>query len=68
MQPLSKVKKNLCIGKQCSWRSNGGKCVAACGGCWRTECQNCITVELFDEEENNIEDEFDNKIFDNDFG
>ena len=50
--------------EQCSCRFNGLKCVAACGGCRGTECQNCVTVELFQEEENNIEDEFDNNIFD----
>ena len=60
--------KNLCSGKQCSCCSNGLKCVAACGGCWRTECQICLTVELFEEKENNIKDEFDNKIFDAVFG
>ena len=42
--------KKLCSGKQCSCRSNGLKCVAACGGCRGTECQNCVTVELFEEE------------------
>ena len=46
--------KNLCRWKQCSCRSNGLKCVAACGGCRGTECQNCVAVELFEEEENNI--------------
>ena len=29
---------------------------------------NCVTVELFEEEENNIEDEFDNNMFNNVFG
>ena len=53
---------------QCSFHSNAFKCVAACGGCRGTECQNCVTVELFQEEQNNIEDEFDNNIFDNVFG
>ena len=60
--------KNLCNGKQCSCRSNGLKCVAACGGCRGTECQNCNSVELFEDEENNVEDEFDNNLFDNVFG
>ena len=60
--------KNLCSGKQCPCCSNGLKCVAACGGCRGTECQNCVTVELFEEEENNIEDEFDNNMFNNVFG
>ena len=60
--------KNLCKKPiQCSCRSNGIKCVAACGGYWGAECQNCGTVELFEEEENNVEEEFDN-IFDNVFG
>ena len=40
-QPTS---ENLCNGKQCSCRSNGLKCVAACGGCWGAECRNCVTV------------------------
>ena len=57
MQLSSNVKKCFC-------RSNGLKCVTACGRCRGTECQNCVTVELFQEEENNIEDEFDNNIFD----
>ena len=39
--------KNLCSRKQCSCRSNGLKCIAACGGCWGTECQNCATEELY---------------------
>ena len=56
--------KSLCSGKQCSCRSNGLTCAAACGGCRGTECQNCVTVELFEEEESNVEDEFDNNIFD----
>ena len=47
---LSRTSKKLCSGKQCSCRSNGLKCVAACGGCRGTECQNCVTVELFEEE------------------
>ena len=63
-----KTSKNLCSWKQCSCRSSGIKCVAACGDYWGTECQNCGAVELFEEEENNIEDEFDNNIFDNVFG
>ena len=50
--------KKLCCGKQCSCPANGLKCVAAYGGCVWTECQNCVTVELFEEEENIIEDEF----------
>ena len=36
--------KNLCSERQCSCRSNRLKCVAACGGCPGTECQNCVTV------------------------
>ena len=56
--------KNPYSGKQCSCRSNGFKCEAACGGCRGTVCQNCVTVELLEEEENNIVDEFDNNIFD----
>ena len=44
--------------------SNGLKYVAACEGCQGTECQNCVTVEIFEEEENNIDGEFDNNIFD----
>ena len=63
-----KTSKNLYSWKQCSCRSSGIKCVAACGDYWGTECQNCGAVELFEEEENNIEDEFDNNIFDNVFG
>ena len=59
--------KNLFHGKQFFCLSNGLKYVAACGGCRGTECQNCVTVVLFEEEENTIEDEFDN-IFDNVFG
>ena len=59
--------KSLCSGKQCSCRSNGLKCVATCEGCQGSECQIYVTVELFEEEENNIEDEFDNNMFD-DFG
>ena len=62
MQLLSNV-KNLYHGKQCC-RSNGLKYVAACEGCQGTECQNCVTVEIFEEEENNIDGEFDNNIFD----
>ena len=61
--------KKLCSGKQCSCRSNGLRCIAPCGGCRGTECQNCVAVELFEEEKkNNIEDELDNNIFDNVFG
>ena len=56
--------KNLWNGKQCSCPCNGLKYVAASGGCQETECQNCVTVELFEKEENNIEDEFDNNTFD----
>ena len=52
---------------KCSCRFNGLKCVAACGGCRGTECQNWVTVEQFQEEENNVEDEFDNNTFDNVF-
>ena len=37
--------KNLCSGKQCSCRSNGLKCVAACEGCCGTECQNGEAAE-----------------------
>ena len=59
---------NLCSGKQCYCRSNGLKCVAAFGGCQGTECQNCVTVELFQEVKNNIEDKFDKNTFDNVFG
>ena len=59
---------NLCSGKQYSYCSNRLKCVAGCGGCWGTECQNCVTVKLYEEEENNIKDEFDDNMFDNVFG
>ena len=67
MQLSSNDKKTYAV-EQCSCRFNGLKCVAACGGCPGTKCQNCVTVELFQEEESNIEDEFDNNIFDNVFG
>ena len=58
------MSKNLRSGKECSCRTNGLKSAAACGGCRGTEYQNCVTVELFEEEENNIKDEFDNNVFD----
>ena len=57
MQLSSNVKKHM-QWKTISCRSpcsNGFECIAACGGCRGTECQNCVTVE----EESNIEDEFD---------
>ena len=59
--------KNLCSGKQCSCRSNGLKCRVACGDCRGIECQNCVTVELSEEEGNSIEEEFDNNIYGNAF-
>ena len=46
--------KKLCSGKQCSCRSNGLRCIAPCGGCRGTECQNCVAVELFEEEKKTI--------------
>ena len=63
MQLPSKINKGR--GKQHSCHSNGLKCIAACRDCQGTECQNCLTGELFEEEENNVEYEFDNNIFDN---
>ena len=58
--------KNMCSGKQCSWHSNGLKCVAACGNSRGTECENGVT-ELPAEGENDFKDGFDNNIFDNIF-
>ena len=58
----------FCSGKQCSCHSNGLKYVADCGGCRETECQNGVTSELIVEGRNDMEDGFDNNIFDNIFG
>ena len=56
--------KNSCGGKQCSFRSNGLKCVATCGNRRDTECQNCIPVIDCKDDERNIllvgEDGYDN--------
>ena len=43
-----------CGGKQCSYRSNGLKCVAACGSCRGTECQNCIPIIDCKDDKRNI--------------
>ena len=62
------LSKSLCSEKQCSCFSNGFKYIATCGDCRKTECHNCVTIELFEEEEVNIKDESGNDIFDNSFG
>ena len=49
--------------KQCSFHSNGFKCVAACNGCRGTECQNSVLLEILVGGQSNIEDRFDNNIF-----
>lgn len=54
--------KNPCSGKQCSWHSNGLKCVAASGSSRGTECENGVTSELLAEEENDIKNGCDNNI------
>ena len=60
--------KNPCGGKQCSWRSNGLKCVAACGDCCGTKCQNCMPIIDCKDDERNIlldgKDGYDN-LFEN---
>ena len=60
--------KNPCGGKQCSCRSNGLTCVAACDNRRGTECQNCIPIIGCKDDERNIllddEDGYDN-LFEN---
>ena len=55
--------KNPCGGKQCSCRANGLNCVAACGDCRGTDCQNCTQPELTEDDQNENDDELDN-LFD----
>ena len=45
---------NVSTKNQCSCRSNGLKCVAACGSCRGTECQNCIPIIDCKDHERNI--------------
>ena len=60
--------KNPCGSKQCSCRSNGLKGVSAFGNCRGTECQNCIPIIDYKDDERNIllddEDGYDN-LFEN---
>ena len=59
--------KNPCGGNNCSCRANGLNCVAACGDCRGTQCMNCKTNAIT---ENDVEDdgEFEGNIFENIFG
>ena len=59
--------KNLCGGNNCSYRANGLNCVAACGDCCGTQCMNCKTNAIA---ENNVEDdeEYEGNIFESIFG
>ena len=59
--------KSPCGGSRCSCRSNGLYCVAACGDCRGTECQNCDKCEaLTDTDEvENLDDGACGNLFDN---
>ena len=58
--------KNPCGGNNCSCRANELNCVAACGDCRGTQCMNCKTNAMA---ENNVEDdeEYEGNIFENIF-
>ena len=60
--------KNPCGGSRCSCRNNELHCVAACGDCRGTECENCNKCETLiadtDQVENLDDDSYDN-LFDN---
>ena len=43
--------RNTCGTNLCSCRSNGLKCVSACGDCKGSDCYNSITDELCDAED-----------------
>ena len=58
------MSKNPYSGKQCCCHSNDLNNVAVCRGCRGTECQNDVTSELLVEGQTDIEDRFDNNIFD----
>ena len=55
------------VGTKCSCRSNGLKCVDACGNCRGTECEN-INKEHVLVENKGADDAFDDNIFENLFG
>ena len=57
------------VSTKCSCRLNGLNCVAACGNCRSIEYEN-INKEHFLDDENNkdVDDEFDDNIFENLFG
>ena len=53
---------------RCSCRQNGLKCVAACGNCRGTECENIDREVVPTEDHANLNQEFDDNIFENLFG
>ena len=59
--------KNPCGGSRCSCRNNGLHCVAACGDCRGTECENCDKCETSIADTDQVEN-LDGDSYDNLFG